>query len=136
MTARLRLSPDTVSGLLANGDDPVSWLRGNLPEEFQGWYDAAAAEMVAAADTRIGLYEQLTAQAEKAAADSTDRAFAAAAQRLAAAHGLHPGPMFALRNGRADARLAIWAQTRPAGHSRRPVAAGRDTARDSGSVHA
>ena len=128
MTARLHLSPETVSGLLANGDDPVSWMRGNLPEEFHAWYDAAVDEIVAAAACRVGLYEQLSAQAATAAVDSSDRAFAAAAQHLAAEHSLHPGPLFALRNGRADARLAIWTQIRPTGHSSRASAADRTAA--------
>ena len=48
--------------------------------------------------------------------DDSDRAFAAAAQRLAADNDVHPGPIFALRKGRADARLAVWGQTKPSGH--------------------
>ena len=48
--------------------------------------------------------------------DDSDRAFAASAQRLAAGNDVHPGPIFALRKGRADARLAIWGQTKPSGH--------------------
>ena len=47
--------------------------------------------------------------------NDSDRAFAAAAQRLAAGNDVHPGPIFALRKGRADALLAIWAQTKPSG---------------------
>ena len=116
MTSRLRLDPKTVAGLLGHGDNPVKGLRGTLPEEFLPWYDAAVAEVTAKADERIRLYESLTRQAATDAADDSDRAFAAAAQRLAADNDMHPGPIFALRNGRADARLAIWGQTKPSGH--------------------
>ena len=113
--ARLRLGPETVAGLLDHGQDPVAGLRSTLPEEFLPWYDAAVAEVRTKADERIGLYESLTRQATTNAADDSDRAFAAAAQRLAEDNGVHPGPIFALRKGRADARLVIWAQTKPSG---------------------
>ena len=115
MAARLRLSPETVAGLLGHGDDPVEGLRTTLPEEFLPWYDAVVAEVTAGAGERIRLYESLIRQAAADAADDSDRAFAAAAQRLSTDNGVHPGPIFALRNGRADARLAIWAQTKPSG---------------------
>ena len=122
MVARLRLSPATIAGLLGHGDDPVDGLRGTLPEEFLAWYDAAVAEIRVAASARIRLYEQLTRDALEGASDDSSRAFAVSAQMLAAEHGLHPGPMFALRNSRAEARLAIWGQTKPSGHGARPGA--------------
>ena len=115
MAARLRLSPEAVAGLLGHGQDPVVGLRSTLPEEFLPWYDAAVAEVTAKANDRIRLYESLAREAAMDAADDSDRAFAAAAQRLASDNDMHPGPIFALRNGRADARLAIWAQTKPSG---------------------
>ena len=128
MAARLRLSPDTVAGLLGHGEDPVEGLRATLPEEFLPWYDAAAAEVTTKADERIRLYESLAREAATDAADDSDRAFAAAAQRLAADNDVHPGPIFALRQGRADARLAIWAQTKPSGPGERVALSSREDA--------
>ena len=119
MAARLRLSPETVTGLLGHGGDPVEGLRSTLPEEFLPWYDAAVAEVTAKADERIRLYESLAREAAMDAADDSDRAFADAAQRLAADNDVHPGPIFALRKGRADVRLAIWGHTKPSGHGDR-----------------
>ena len=127
MAARLRLSPETVTGLLGHGGDPVEGLRSTLPEEFLPWYDAAVAEITAKADERIRLYESLAREATMDAGDS-DRAFAAAAQRLAADNDVHPGPIFALRKGRADACLAIWGHTRPSGHGDRATASSREEA--------
>ena len=128
MAARLRLSPETVSGLLGHGEDPVGGLRSTLPEEFLPWYDAAVAEVTAEADERIRLYESLTREAAMDAADNSERAFAAAAQRLAADNDVHPGSMFALRKGRPDARLAIWAQTKPSGPGDRVTSSSREDA--------
>ncbi len=122
VAARLRLSPETVAGLLGQGEDPVEGLRAALPEEFLPWYDSEVADCAATADERIRLYESLAHRAAADATDDSDRAFAAAAQRLATDNGVHPGPIFALRNGRADARLAIWAQTKPSGPGDRPSA--------------
>ena len=122
MAARLRLSPETITGLLGHGEDPVERLRATLPEEFLPWYDAAVAEVTSGADERIRLYESLSVQAAADAPDDTDRAFAAAAQRLATDNDVHPGPIFALRNRRADARLAIWTQTKPSGAGDRATA--------------
>ena len=116
MAARLRLSPETIAGLLGHSEDPVEGLRATLPEEFLPWYDSAVAEVTAKADERIHLYESLAHEAAIDAAGDSDRAFAAAAQRLAADSDVHPGPIFALRKGRADARLAIWGHTKPSGH--------------------
>ena len=110
----LRLSTERVAGLLGRAAGPVEGLRSTLPEEFLPWYDAAVAEAAAAAAERIRLYETLTRRAAEEAVDGTDRAFAAVAQRLAAESGVHPGPMFSLRRGRKDAKLAIWRQTKPA----------------------
>ena len=121
MAARLRLSPETVTGLLGHGEDPVEGLRSTLPEEFLPWYGAAVAEVTAKADERIRLYESLAREATMDAGNS-DRAFAAAAQRLAADNDVHPGPIFALRKGRADVRLAIWGHTKPSGHGGRATA--------------
>ena len=121
MAARLRLSPETIAGLLGHGEDPVERLRATLPEEFLPWYDAAVAEVTSGADERIRLYESLTVQAAADAPDDSDRAFAAAAQRLATDNDVHPGPIFALRNRRADARLSIWAQTKPSGPATGPT---------------
>ena len=118
MASRLRLSPETVTGLLGHGEDPVEGLRSTLPEEFLPWYDAGVAEVTAKATERIRLYESLAREATMDAGDS-DRAFAAAAQRLAADNDVHPGPIFALRKGRADVRLAIWGHTKPSGHGDR-----------------
>ena len=98
MAARLRLSPETVTGLLGQGEDPVEGLRNTLPEEFLPWYDAAVAEVTAKANERIRLYESLAREATMDADDS-DRAFAAAAQRLAADNDVHPGPIFASPQG-------------------------------------
>ena len=84
MAARLGLSPDTVAGLLGHGEDPVEGLRATLPEEFLPWYDAAVAEVTAEASKRMRLYESLAREAAMDADDDSDRAFAAAAQRLAA----------------------------------------------------
>ena len=109
----LRLSPERVAGLLGREAGPVEGLRAALPEELLPWYDAAVAEASAAADERIRLYEALSRRADDEADDGSDRAFAAAAQRLAAGSGVHPGPMFSLRRGRKNARLAIWRQTKP-----------------------
>ena len=127
VAARLRLSPETVAGLLGQGEDPVEGLRAALPEEFLPWYDSEVADCTARADERIRLYDSLARRAAADATDDSDRAFAAAAQRLAADNGVHPGPIFALRNGHADAPLAIWAQTKPQGdrgpagaHANRP----------------
>ena len=116
MAARLRLSPETIAGLLGHGEEPVEGLRNTLPEEFLPWYDAAVAEVTAKATERIRLYESLAREAAMDAIDDSDRAFAVAAQRLAAGSDVHPGPIFALRKGREDARLAIWGQTKPSGH--------------------
>ena len=93
-----------------------------LPEEFLSWYDREVADITSRAEERIRLYESLTRQAAADAADNSDRAFAAAAQRLATDNDLHPGPIFALHKGRADARLAIWAQTKPSGPGGRATA--------------
>ena len=123
--ARLRLSPETVAGLLGHGEDPVEGLRTALPEEFLPWYDSEVASCTARADERIRLYESLARRAAAGAAGDSDRAFAAAAQRLAADNGVHPGPIFALRNGRVDARLSIWAQTKPSGLGDRATASRR-----------
>ena len=120
VAARLRLSPETVAGLLGQGEDPVEGLRAALPEEFVPWYDSEVADCTAKADERIRLYESLARQAAADATDDSDRAFAAAAQRLAADNDVHPSPIFALRNGRADARLSIWAQTKPSGPATAP----------------
>ena len=120
--ARLRLSPDTVAGLLGQGEDPVEGLRAVLPEEFLPWYDSEVAACTARAGDRIRLYESLARRAAAEAIDDSDRAFAAAAQRLAADNGVHPGPVFALRNERADARLVMWAQTKPSGPGDRATA--------------
>ena len=128
MAARLRLSPDTVTGLLGHGEDPVEGLRSTLPEEFLPWYDAAVAEVTARANERIRLYESLTREATMGAADDSDRVFAAAAQRLAADNDVHPGPIFALRKGRADVRLAIWGHTKPSGHGDRATVSSREDA--------
>ncbi len=128
MAARLRLSPDTVTGLLGHGEDPVEGLRSTLPEEFLPWYDAAVAEVRAKADERIRLYESLAREAAMDAADDSDRAFADAAQRLAADNDVHPGPIFALRNGRTDVRLAIWGHTKPSGHGEHATASSREDA--------
>lgn len=122
MAARLRLAPETVAGLLGQGKDPVDGLRAALPEEFLSWYDREVADITSRAEERIRLYESLTRQAAADAADDSDRAFAAAAQRLATDNDLHPGPIFALHKGRADARLAIWAQTKPSGPGGRATA--------------
>ena len=119
--ARLRLSPETVAGLLGQGEDPVEGLRAALPEEFLPWYDREVAGCTARADERIRLYESLAHRAAADATDDSDRAFAAAAKRLAADNGVHPGPIFALRNRRAHARLAIWSQTKPSGLGDRPT---------------
>ena len=54
--ARLRLSPETIAGLLGQGEDPVEGLRSTLPEEFLPWYDSAVAEVTAKANERIRLY--------------------------------------------------------------------------------
>ena len=116
---RPAISPEAVAGLLGHGEDPVEGLRATLPEEFLPWYDAAVAEVTAEANKRMCLYESLAREAAMDAADDSDRAFAAAAQRLASDNDMHPGPIFALRNGRADARLAIWAQTKPSGPGER-----------------
>ena len=125
MVSRLRLSPETITGLLGHGADPVEGLRGTLPEEFPAVVDdAAVAEVRADADGRIRLYEELTRKALDAVLDDSDRAFAASAQALAAEHGVHPGPMFALRSGRMGAHLAIWGQTKPSGHGERPAGGG------------
>ncbi len=113
--ARLRLSPETVAGLLGQGDDPVEGLRAALPEEFLAWYDRKVGDCTARADERIRLYESLARRAAADATDQSDRAYAAVAQHLAADAGVHPGPLFALRKGQAGARLAIWAQTKPSG---------------------
>ena len=124
MAARLRLSPETIAGLLGHCADPVGGLRATLPEEFLPWYDSAVAEVTAKANERIRLYESL---AREAAIDAAPlrrvgattpivAAFAVAAQRLAAGSDVHPGPIFALRKGREDARLAIWGHTKPSGH--------------------
>ncbi len=120
--ARLRLSPETVAGLLGRGEDPVVGLRAALPEEFLRWYDSEVADCTARADERIRLYESLVRQAAAEATDNSDRAFAVAAQRLAADNGVHPGPIFALRDERAYARLSIWAQTKPSGLGDRATA--------------
>ena len=128
MAARLRLSPDTVTGLLGHGEDPVEGLRSTLPEEFLPWYDAAVAEVTAKADERIRLYESLAREATMDAADDSDRAFADAAQRLAADNDVHTGPIFALRKGRTDARLAIWGHTKPSGHGEHATASSREDA--------
>ena len=109
----LRLSPERAAGLLDRGAGPVEGLRSTLPEEFLPWFDAAVAEVSADAAERIRLYETLTRQAAEEAGDGSDRAFAAAAQRLAAGSGVQTGPMFSLRRGRKDARLAIWRQAKP-----------------------
>ena len=90
-------------------------LRAALSEEFLPWCDGEVAAFTTNADERIRLYEALAHQAAADAADDSDRAFAAAAQRLAADRGVHPGPIFTLRNGHAHGRLAIWAQTKPSG---------------------
>lgn len=121
MAARLRLSPETVAGLLGHGEDPVEGLRATLPEEFLPWYDATVAEVTSGANERIRLYESLTVQAAADAPDDSDRSFAAAAQRLATDNDVHPGPIFALHNRRADARLSIWAQTKPSGPATGPT---------------
>ena len=105
----------TITGLLSHGQGPVEGLRSTLPEEFLPWYDTAVAAVTAKADKRIRLYESLTRQTAIDADDDSDRAFAFAAQQLAADNGVHSNPIFALRNGRADARLAIWGQTKPSG---------------------
>ena len=122
MAARLRLAPGTVTGLLSQSEDPVDGLRAALPEEFLSWYDREVADITSRAEQRIRLYELLVRQAAADAADDSDRAFAAVAQRLAADNDVHPGPIFALRKGRADARLAIWAQTKPSGPGDRATA--------------
>ena len=140
MAARLRLSPEAVAGLLGHGQDPVVGLRSTLPEEFLPWYDAAVAEVTAKANDRIRLYESLAREGAIDAADDSDRAFAAAAQRLASDNDVHPGPIFALRKGRADACLAIWGHTKPSGHgehaavSSRGDPRSRDRRGDSGSL--
>ena len=84
MAARLRLSPETIAGLLGHGEDPVEGLRATLPEEFLPWYDAAVAEVTTKANERMRLYESLAREAAIDADDDSDRAFAVAAQRLAA----------------------------------------------------
>ena len=121
MISRLRLSPETIAGLLGHGADPVGGLRGTLPEEFLPWYDSAVAEVRAVADGLIRRYEEMTREALDGAVDDSDRSFAASAKALAAKHSMHPGPMFALRNGRVGAHLAIWGQTKPRGHGERPT---------------
>lgn len=123
--ARLRLSPETVSGLLGQGKDPVEGLRAALPEELLPWYDREVTQCTARADERIRLYELLACRAAADATNDSDRAFAAAAQRIASDNGVRPGPIFALRNGRADARLSIWAQTKPSGLGDRAAASRR-----------
>lgn len=120
MVSRLRLSPEKVDGLLAHGHDPVAGLRATLPEEFHRWYETAAAQAAAKAGALVARYERLAAQASSEAIDGSDRAYAEAAQRLAGLHGLHPGPLFAIRRGRLDVLAGVWAQTRPAATADRP----------------
>lgn len=78
-----------------------------FPDEFHGWVKGAPAQVEQEAAARIGLCESQVAYAEFES-DGADRGFAAAVQRLAAANGVHPGILFALRRGKSEAYASIW----------------------------
>ena len=103
MAARLRLSPDTVTGLLGHGENPVEGLRSTLPEEFLPWYDAGVAEVTASATERIRLYESLAREATMDAGDS-DRALRS--RRPATRHGQRRASRPDLRSPQGASRCA------------------------------
>ncbi len=113
IAARLRLPPETVTGLLDQPENPIEAIRSVMPEEFHGWIDGTLAAVTAEARERITLYEGLTEQAATESRGQGDREFAEAAQRLAAHHDLPVGPIFALHKKKPEAHLAIWADLRP-----------------------
>ncbi len=112
---RLRLAPDVVDTLIDRAPDPVSSVRTDLSEEFWPWYDACVAEFRDAAEHLIGRYESLVRRARQESAPGDDRGFADTVMRLSSEAELHPGPMFAIARGRADAYPSIWVQLRPHG---------------------
>ena len=113
IAARLRLPPETVTGLLDQPENPIEAIRSVMPEEFHGWIDGTLGTINAEAKERIALYERLTEQAAEQSQGQGDREFAEAAQRLAAHHDLPVDPIFALRKQKPEAHLAIWADLRP-----------------------
>ena len=112
---RLHLSSETVSGLLADGDDPVETTRRNLPEEFLPWYNATVNEMCDKVNEITKQYTDLIAQAERLAEDDSPRAFAVQVQRMAEQTGLNVGTIFAFKNKYPQALLTVWHQIRPQG---------------------
>ncbi|WP_420619852.1 RNA ligase [Candidatus Poriferisocius sp.] len=113
IAARLRLPPETVTGLLDQPENPIEAIRSVMPEEFHGWIDGTLATVTAEARERISLHERLTEQVADESRGQGDREFAEAAQRLAAHHDLPVGPIFALHKQKPEAHLAIWADLRP-----------------------
>ena len=117
---RLKLNPDIVVGIADRRPDPIAGLRGDLPEEFWGWYDQQIFEYQTQAGRLIDEYWSLIARARTESGAASGRLFAEAAFRLAAECGLPPGPLFALNQQRADAYASIWCQLRPEGAGSRP----------------
>ena len=111
IAARLRLDPSAVEGMLRQ-PDTVEALFDVVPDEFHGWIKGILAQFEKEAAARIDLCESLVTRAESES-DGTDRGFAAAAQRLAADNGLHPGILFALRQGKPEAYASIWWDLKP-----------------------
>ena len=113
MVTKLQLSPKTIDGLIAHGNDPVEGLRSSVPEEFLPWYDMTVADLRSQADRRYELYERLTAEARQQSGEDIGKAFAISAQKLAAAEGLAPDPIYGMSRERPDVHASIWAQVRP-----------------------
>lgn len=119
IAARLHLDASTVEGMLRQ-PDTVEALLDVVPNEFHGWIKGTLAQFEREAAARIDLSESLVIRAA-AESDGTDRGFAAAAQRLAADNGLHPGILFALRRGKPEAYASIWWDLKPDADSEAPA---------------
>ena len=118
VASQLRIPEDDASARLFGPDSGVEGLRRRLPEEFWLWFDAAVGGFRDRADGLTRRYRKIVLAASSEAAvspDGADRAFAAAARRLAADAGLHPGPCFGLRRGQWTAHAEIWRAVRPSG---------------------
>lgn len=120
MSRRLRLDPATVEAIAKRTPDPVRGLRGDLPEEFWPWYDAAVRELRTASRRRIEEYESLVRMARSESGATGGRDFAEAALRLSSERRLHSGPVFALNKGRTDVYASIWTELRPADGGDKP----------------
>ena len=113
MVSSLQLAPKTIDGLLAHGDDPVERLRSSVGEEFLPWYDATVADLRAQEQRLYDQYVALTETARQQAPSGDSKAFALAAQQVAADHGVAVNPIYGLNQRRADVRVFLWTQIKP-----------------------